>query len=269
MTSVTALLQRLQQLADSLQQRSDAIALLGLGSVGIERQRLDQFSDLDFFVIAAPGGKRTLLDDMSWLSGPAPLAYSFFNTADGCKALYDDGVFCEFAVFEMAELADITFAAGQVIWARPEVDTEQLSPKPDKSGALPSNASDEWLIGEALTNLLVGMQRDLRGETLSAMRFIQHYAVDRVLDLVERHDSEPQSGALSERDAFSIERRFEMRHRQSAHWLPSMIQGYQSNAQSALAVLSYLQTNHVINNAIADEINQLCLRALDNGEITE
>ncbi|MBD1387838.1 hypothetical protein IC617_00210 [Neiella sp. HB171785] len=269
MTSVTALLQRLDQLAESLQQRADAIALLGLGSVGTERERLDPFSDLDFFVIAAPGGKRTLLDDLTWLSGPAPLAFHFFNTADGCKALYDDGVFCEFAVFEMAELADIAFAAGQVIWARPEVDTTQLNPRPDKSGAAANNGSDEWLIGEALTNLLVGMQRDLRGETLSAMRFIQHYAVDRVLDLVERHDSAPQSGALSERDAFSIERRFEMRHLHSALWLAGMIQGYQSNAQSALAVLSYLQSNYAVNSAIANEINQLCLRALDNPDISD
>ena len=40
-------------------------------------------------------------------------------------------------------------------------------------------------LGEALTNLYVGMAREKRGEKLSAMRFIQGYAVDRLLELAE------------------------------------------------------------------------------------
>ncbi len=44
----------------------------------------------------------------------------------------------------------------------------------------------DWLLGEALTNLYVGLQRELRGERLSAMRFIQGYALDRLVALAGR-----------------------------------------------------------------------------------
>lgn len=254
MAKVALLLQRLQQIAANLDARSQALALLGLGSVGIERERLDDFSDLDFFVIASPGGKQPLLDNLTWLSDAAPLAYHFFNTADGCKALYEDGVFCEFAVFEQGELAAIDYAPGQLVWQRPEFDATGIVPKrlPKQQAEPPSQ---EWLIGEALTNLLVGMQRDLRGETLSAMRFIQHYAVDRVLDLQEQTQS-ANTDVL--RDQFSIERRFEMRFADAQSTLAPMLQGYEKNAASALAVLQHLQRHYPVNQAMADAIEQLC-----------
>jgi hypothetical protein len=61
--------------------------LLALGSAGLERQRLDRYSDLDFFVIVAQGYKVHYIESLDWL-------------ADGHKALMTDGIFCEFAVFE-------------------------------------------------------------------------------------------------------------------------------------------------------------------------
>jgi len=43
------LLTRLDDIGRSLDSTGRALALLGLGSVGLEADRLDQFSDLDFF----------------------------------------------------------------------------------------------------------------------------------------------------------------------------------------------------------------------------
>ena len=54
MPSPVQLLARLDALASSLREREDALALLALGSVGLETHRLDQHSDLDFFVLVAP-----------------------------------------------------------------------------------------------------------------------------------------------------------------------------------------------------------------------
>ena len=45
------LLQRLDDLGGVVARRGDAIALLGVGSVGLDLDRLDEHSDLDFFVI--------------------------------------------------------------------------------------------------------------------------------------------------------------------------------------------------------------------------
>jgi hypothetical protein len=53
MTSITRerLLLGLDGIAASLASRPQALALLALGSCGVEVARLDRFSDLDFFVI--------------------------------------------------------------------------------------------------------------------------------------------------------------------------------------------------------------------------
>ncbi len=47
----TMLLQRLDSIGQCLRASNKALALLGLGSVGIETERLDQYSDVDFFAI--------------------------------------------------------------------------------------------------------------------------------------------------------------------------------------------------------------------------
>jgi hypothetical protein len=110
------------------------------------------------------------------------------------------------------------------------------------------------VVGEAVTNLYVGMGRDKRGEKLSAMRFIQGYAVDRLLELSEH--IEPEQDVT--RDIFANERRFEVRHPVIARELPSWTQGYERNRESALAILSFLESNFEVNEAIADAVRELC-----------
>lgn len=45
------LLARLDEIGAALARSNRALALLGLGSVGLELERLDRYSDLDFFAI--------------------------------------------------------------------------------------------------------------------------------------------------------------------------------------------------------------------------
>ena len=94
------LLRRLDEIASSLQRTDGALALLGLGSVGLETERLDEYSDLDFFVVVRDGCKAAFIESLGWLERVRPIAFAYRNTPDGHKALFDDGVFCEFAVFE-------------------------------------------------------------------------------------------------------------------------------------------------------------------------
>ncbi len=200
------LLERLDEIGQALASTGQGLALIGLGSVGEERERLDEYSDLDFFAIVRAGTKQALLDDPAWLAQPCPVAYLFQNTEDGYKLLYEDGIFCEMAIFEQAELESIPFAPGRVIWKAGEIDEAiRLPVRPLPARRAPSEA---WLLGEALTCLYVGLQRYRRGETLSAQRFIQHYAVERVLELWEQTQDAAQGG----RDPFVIERRLEQRH---------------------------------------------------------
>jgi hypothetical protein len=249
------LLGRLSAIGESLSRRESALALIGLGSVGLELERLDRFSDLDFFAIVGPGQKAHYLDDLSWLEEAAPIAYCFRNTRDGYKLLYADGIFCEFAVFEEAELAKIPFAPGRLVWRAAGV-AETIGAPPETGREQEEEPPEEWLLGEALTNLYVGLLREQRGERLTAMRFIQRHAAGRILALVER--LQPARGG--QRDPFTPERRFEARYPEMAAVLPGMLQGYERNRESALAALRFLDTHFEVNEAMKAAVLSLSER---------
>jgi hypothetical protein len=250
------LLTRLDEIGASLAVSGRALALIALGSAGKQRARLDAFSDLDFFAIVEAGHKQAFLDDLGWLSSLCPIAYSYRNTPDGHKLLFEDGVFCEFAVFEMHELSRIPFAPGRIVWKRADVPDAQLLPEPHWLTA--PKHSIEWLLGEALTNLYAGLSRHARGETLAAMRAIQVCAVDRVLELGALLTSE--TGA--DRDVFAFERRYEQRYPDAAQSLPQFMQGYERNVESAQAILAFLDVHFELNPAMRRAIEALCERKM-------
>lgn len=246
------LLKRLDEIGISLSKKQDALALIGLGSVGQELSRLDKYSDLDFFVIVRKGSKTYYLDDLGWLSEVAPVAYYFSNTIDGYKLLYEDGVFCEFAVFTEDELKQAVFTPGRVIWKAKGI-SEKIA-IPQRPNIKKQRPSKEWLLGEAITNLYVGLSRDRRDEKLSAMHFIQFYAVERILQLSET----VESATPTNEDPFSLERRYEQRFPAMVKVLPDLLQGYERNRESALAALAYLDRNFDINQAMKNAILELC-----------
>ncbi len=244
------LLARLDGIALGLQESGSGLALIALGSVGRELERIDAYSDLDFFAIVRAGSKPSFLSNLAWLEKCARLAYSFQNTADGFKLLYTDGILAEMAVFEPAELPYIPFAPGRIVWQADDFDLSLAEPRPQPTAA-PHPL--EWSLGEALTCLLVGMYRFRRGEKLSAQRFIQHFAVDRILELAARIEPEQPI----HRDPFNLERRFEQRFPQISALLPEFVQGYQRSPESALAILTFLQTNFDVNPEIRQAILDL------------
>jgi hypothetical protein len=247
------ILKRLDEIGQSLERSGHALALIGLGSAGIELERLDDYSDLDFFVVVEPDYKPSYLDDLAWLSAINRIAYHFPNTKDGFKLLFADGIFCEFAVFEPDELQAIPLAGSRIVWQKLQLP-ETLNPI-KKTNANLQKHSHEWLIGEALKNLYVGLGREKRGEHLSAMRFIQGYAVDRLLELAETI-ADPQPVPA---DEYALERRFEQRFPGLASHAPGWLQGYKRNRESALEILAFLQQNFDINPAMAEAIRRLCL----------
>jgi hypothetical protein len=246
----TLLLRRLDEIGQILAISEHGLALLALGSVGVEQDRLDAYSDLDFFVIVENGYKVHYLRSLDWLAAAHPIAYAFQNTRDGYKLLFADGIFCENAIFEPQEMANIPFTKGRVVWKAARFDDTILTPH----STLPTSHTQEWLLGEALTNLYVGMGRYRRGEKLSAARFVQGYAVDRVVDLAPQIEAE-QAGY---RDLFTPERRFEQRFPLIARALPGFVQGYERTPDSAKAILAFLEQHFEVNATMKAAILALC-----------
>ena len=255
MNEPTKLLERLDDIGRSLSNTPNALALLGLGSSGLEVDRMDRFSDLDFFVIVETGFRDQFLEDLSWLSNIAPIAFQFLNSRDGYKLLFEDGIFCEFAVFEPQQLANIPFTGGRIVWKAAGISDAGFieAAQPPNPLPPPEPKTVEFLLGEALTNLYVGLGREHRGERLSATRFIQGYAVDRLVEL----SAFIETAASAYPDSFDTARRYEVRYPTLSHHLPQFLQGYEKNCESALAILNFLDYHFEINQPLKEAIIEL------------
>ena len=249
------LLGRLDAIAEALARRQGALALIGLGSVEAERDRLDASSDLDFFVIADHDDVESFIGSLAWLEEAAPIAYAFQNTPDGSKVLFEDGIYAEFAVFDRDTLRSIPFDAARMLWQREGVD---LSDALVSRTAPPELPPSEWLVGEMLTNLYVGLTRLRRGEGLSAQRLIHVHAVDRLLDLLPSIERPTPAS----RDVFDGARRAEQQFPQTAPYLARFIQGYDRSADSALALLEFLQARVEVDPTLSRRIVELAREIL-------
>jgi hypothetical protein len=244
------LLQRLDALGAVLARRGDAIALIGLGSVGLDLDRLDDHSDMDFFVVVDDGAKQRYLDSVDWLEELAPIDFSFPNSVDGRKVLFADLLFAEYAIFTLDELRAGSFPAGRLVWARDD------APAGLERAGRPRDPSPydypEYHLNEAVTNLYVGLHRLARGERLTATRFIQSYAVERLLTYLEL------TGAAGVRqDEFVIERGVERRFAPDELPLGRMVPGYDRNPEAALAILEWLEARVDVPRTLAAEIRRL------------
>jgi hypothetical protein len=245
------LLERLDAIGAELARRGNAIALLGQGSVGTDLHRLDEHSDLDFFVVVDDGAKEGYIDSIDWLEAPCPVVYSFRNSVDGRKALYADGIFCEYAVFTYDELLGGSYPRPRIVWQRAD------APEGLDVGRLhsPSAAyrTADYQANEALTNLFVGLHREIRGEQLAAFRLIQVHAVDRLITLLGLLDAE----AGPQQDPFAPERGVERRFATGALPLQGIVVGYERNCEAALAVLGFLEAHLEVDATLAAEVRRL------------
>jgi hypothetical protein len=235
-----ALLARLDAIAESLRASGHALALIGLGSVGLETDRLDQWSDLDFIVVAEPGHKRHYLDRLGWLEAAHPVAWHHRSAFDRCKALMCDGVLCDFAVFEPQEIDAVPFAAGRVVWMRPGVDPSIAQPRRPPP---PRTTDETWIVGEALACLLVGLQRWHRGEKLSALRLVQGQALERLIEFDALRGRAPAG------DPFDPARGLESRQPALGAELPELAPGYLHTPAAARAILDAFEARSAVLDA--------------------
>jgi hypothetical protein len=247
------MVRRLDDLAAHLSTRGDVVALLGLGSAGAEHDRMDDHSDLDFFVIVDDGAKGRYLSDLDWLSAAHPVAYSFANDRNGRKALFADGIFAEYAIFSTAELTTLSFTGARIIWQRSDAPPGLADCGSKPSG--PPFDTVEFHLNEAMTNLYVGLHRERRGERLTASRFIQGFAVDRVIALLNL-----TTPAGHRRDPFEASRRVELAYPPEVLPLAAMVPGYEHNIGAARHTFDWLRERFAVDPVIAAAIEELLSR---------
>lgn len=250
------LLFRLEEIGKSLKNTGLAKALIGFGSVA-ETDRMDAYSDLDFIAVAKKGKKLALIENIDWLTSCAPVDYYYLFTEDGYKLFYRDNIFCDFGILEEEELQQIPHAKGRIIWCESEFDHRYALPTNENN----SEVTDiDWVLGEALTSIYVGLCRYARGEKLSALKNIQNIALEHILSCSHLIDKEKSKL----KDPFQNERRFEKRFPSLTEFLPKMMQGYEKSPESALAILVFMDSHFQINTFMRDKIINFSKELIQN-----
>ncbi|WP_394840579.1 hypothetical protein LZC95_26115 [Pendulispora brunnea] len=161
----------------------DALGLVALGSMSGQGAPADAWSDHDFFVIVPPGTQERWRDS-SWLPRAEDVVLSFRETAHGLKVVYRDGHLLEFAVFDPDEIALARVNRYRVLVDRADVEARMQAVQA-ATAAAPAQ-DDAHLVGQFLTQLLVGVARFRRGERLSAHRLVKVQALEHLLLLLAR-----------------------------------------------------------------------------------
>ena len=112
---------RFNEIIQLNQHKEEVLAFIGLGSMH-DLTRLDAYSDIDFFILVqSQQDKKIYMEDMSWLD-VHPIIFSYIETRDGLKVIYEDGILLEFAVFTMDELKHIPFQEGTIYYKKPFIN---------------------------------------------------------------------------------------------------------------------------------------------------
>jgi len=211
-----------------------------------ETDRMDEFSDMDFFLIVDEGAKREFIESLDWLA-VEPIVFSYRNTVDGHKALLANGVFAEFAVFEPRELRNIGFTKGNIIYMKEGFDLGVTKPrKIPEQGAF----DDEYLVNEALTDIYIGVLRQLRGETAAAFMSIQVYAARNIMKLfgsvyeAKHHKDDP----------YAVDRRIETKFTETETMIAGLCPGYRHNLAAARFALAFIKEHFEFNQALVAQI---------------
>ncbi len=180
----------------------EIVGLVLVGSAA-ETERVDAWSDHDFFVITSSGSQESLRTDLNWLPNSHSIAFSFRETEHGLKVVYESGAVLEFAIFDCTELQScmvnhhrLAYGDHDVIQALETAKSRELNESST------DNLRDFRLF---LSVLIIGAGRARRGEILTAGENIRSTAATALLKVLTR-----QLDKDSRLDKFDPRRRFEL-----------------------------------------------------------
>jgi len=174
-----------ERLTSALKREPDVLGLVASGSMSGVGQAADAWSDHDFFVVVRPGTQEHWRSELAWLPDAERVVLAFRETAHGLKVVYRDGHLLEFAVFEPDELQLARVNRYRVLMDGADIEARMRTVR-EATDAAP-RCDDRFLMGQFLTQLLVGVARFRRGERLSGHRLVKAQALEHLLALIALH----------------------------------------------------------------------------------
>lgn len=193
-----------ESLIDSCKKNPKIIGLILVGSTA-ETERVDEWSDHDFFVITESKDQEPLRRELSWLPNAEEIAFWFRETEHGLKVVYNTGEVLEFAIFDCDELRGCTVNHHRLAFGSEEVKEALSSAK---------NRLPEMVVGDDLADfrhflsvLVIQVGRARRGEIITSGQGIRGTATTALLKVLTRRL--PFDRQL---DKLDVSRRFEFAH---------------------------------------------------------
>lgn len=190
--------------------RADVLGVVALGSTAATDHRPDRYSDHDLFVVTVDGAAQALRDDVGWLPDAHRIALCHIETRHGRGVVYDDGHLVEIAVFEPGELQVCRVNAYRVLYDTGDVASWMVA-LASRTSAAQADADPDGTgrFAAFVQQMIVGINRNARGERLSANARLRGPALELLLSLVrDLVPAAPDAAA----DNLDPHRRFELAH---------------------------------------------------------
>lgn len=168
-----------ERLVDSVAARDAVVGLVLLGS-GAQRERLDEWSDHDFYLVVQGDAAEAMRRDLSWLPDHERIVVAPRETAHGLKVVYDDGHVLELAVATLDEIA--TFGTNHHLVMLDRGGVADAISRAVAQTPGPREVDVDRALGLFLSLLLIGVGRARRGELLAAGAHVRSYAVGELID---------------------------------------------------------------------------------------
>lgn len=186
------------------------IGLVAVGSTASVTHDPDEWSDHDFLVVATADAVAGLLEDPSWLPDAERIVVWHTETVDGRAAVYDAGHLIELAVFGVANIPAISVNDYRVLVDKSHLTARFASWKCYTTRRVAdSDPTGSRRLRQIVVQLIIGIGRGARGESLSAHERIRGQALTHLLSLVRDFVPAENDTPLDNLDPY---RRVELSH---------------------------------------------------------
>jgi hypothetical protein len=220
----------LDQLARAAESSPHVVGLVGFGSTA-HLQRADEGSDHDFAWLTVKGAEDSFRHDLTWLPDHERIAASALEWHGGVKVVYEDGHRLEFGIADVESFSSWAGGPAHVYVGDDRVREATAAVVARRPHGVIDPVRELVLFH---TQLLSGIGRELRGETLSASGLVRGEAVEHLLTVIAAvvpSDSREQGSRL---DPLDPRRRFDAAYPAAAHEIEVMCRSDVLTAASLL-----------------------------------
>jgi len=219
----------------SLSKREDVVGVAGLGSTAATG-RADEYSDLDLFIMTAPGAEDRYRHLVDWMPDADDVVLHLVEWHGGGKVLFRDGRFIEWGVGTPEAVATWLAGEGKVLFDRggaaEALAQAQRTPHPV------NGMSEHDALATFLFLLHLGVARARRGEIASAGEVIRSEAVAALLRAARAGLEAEDNGVL---DPIDVRRRVERAFPALAEGIAAAVAQDPEPAARALLAVAELQ----------------------------